>query len=497
MKILLVQPSDFQTDEITTYYKSYGHLKVLQPGGKYVNRMVSLPQLGLLYLATQLKNHGHTVKILDAWALQLTNGEVVQEALAFNPDLLGISFYSRYCSQVYSLTNQLKKVLNIPIVAGGPHPTTIPETVLEQYDNIDFLLTGWCEESINLFVDFLSNKLPPSEVPGIYYRYSGKILNQPYADLPKNIDVISVPDRDIIKELYDNDIFYNNFYPGVKMDAILTSRNCPYSCNYCFNLTGHKSLQHSADYVINEIDMLVNRGVKAIEVMDDHFITNKARVKTILDKIIERNYKIQFRIRARVDSVNEELIQTLKRAGVTVINYGMESGSDKVLKLMNKKTTVNQIVKACSITKKAGIFVNSFWLIGYPGENQNDFKKTIKLIDKILPNTINIGFLTPYPGTTVYKQSKENGTLVGDWGPHETNPPFVLEKGWKNLSTIESRLEFIGKLNKQVKLNLRYLLQMIIIVFKQKNWNLIKYGIKYILLNKSAFSTLNSINKKR
>ena len=134
MKVFLIQPSELSSDEITNEYKNHGRVKVLQDKNRY-NRIITLPPLGLMYLAAPLLRKGHKVKILDAYTLQLNNGEIVQEAIAFQPDIIGISFYSRFIKVVYLLTQKLKATLKVPILLGGAHPTAMPDKVLEEFED--------------------------------------------------------------------------------------------------------------------------------------------------------------------------------------------------------------------------------------------------------------------------------------------------------------------------------------------------------------------------
>ena len=157
--------------------------------------------------------------------------------------------------------------------------------------------------------------------------------------------------------MYKNNMYYNITSTAKKVDVLMTSSDCPFNCYFCQNLTGHKFLTHSPERVVEELDNMVSRGIKAVEIMDDTFTFKRSRVEKIFDLIERRNYDLEFRIRSRVNLIDEDLLRRFKRIGGRAISYGMESGSDKILKSMNKGTTVKQNEEACRLTRKQVLFV--------------------------------------------------------------------------------------------------------------------------------------------
>ncbi|MHA2183317.1 MAG: B12-binding domain-containing radical SAM protein, partial [Promethearchaeota archaeon] len=456
MKILLIQPSEFSGNEITYEYEKIGRLKVLRDKNKY-SRIITLPPLGLMYLATPMLQKGHQVKILDAYTLQLTNGEIVQEAIAFQPDIIGISFYSRFIKVVYLLTQKLKASLNVPIVLGGAHPTAMPEMVLKEFYAVDYLIRGWGEYSISQLIEYLTNQLNINSVLGLCYRKNASIIKNPESALPKNLDDIPLPNRDLLKEMYDNHLYFNIMNRRKNMDVLLTSRNCPFSCRFCFQHWGGTYYVHTPDRVLMEIQQMVERGVNAIEIMDDNFTLKRKRVDEILDRIIERGFDLEFRIRSRVDSIDRKLLRKLKKAGTRAINYGMESGSDFMLNLMNKKTTVVQNEKACRLTKKAGILCQTSWLFGFPGETRRMLEETFRFVHRILPNTFTFCVLNPLPETFVYYEAKKNGRLVGDWSVNN-NRIYVNNEEFPDHEAYDL---MINKAHRKILKSFRYIIQTI------------------------------------
>ena len=414
MRVLLIQPSDYLWPNISAMYRKHGRFKVTI-GARGHSSPVTLPPLGLMYLATPMLKTGYEVAILDAWSLQLTNGEIVEEARLFHPDVIGISFYSDYVRIVYELTTLLKQAFDVPIVVGGPHPSSMSGQVLAEYNSVDCLIKGWGEFSIVRMLSWVGGKGNPEEIPGLWYRHNGTIRGSPVAQLPSNLDDILPPSRGLLQAEYDKGIYRNILSRRRRMDVLLTSRNCPYKCGFCYNLGGHKYYPHGIDRVLEEINEMVERGIDAIEIMDDTFTLSRKRADAILDGIIARRYDLELRIRSRVNLIDEPLIAKCKTAGVRAISYGMESGSDAMLHCMDKQTTVAQNEAACRITKRAGLLCHTTWVMGYPGETPETMEETYHFIKKIRPSTTNISLLAPFPDTRIYNQAKMEKTLVGDW----------------------------------------------------------------------------------
>jgi anaerobic magnesium-protoporphyrin IX monomethyl ester cyclase len=471
MRVVLVQPSSFISDEITVAYRRHGRYKVHEAGGKIMQ--ISLPPLGLLYLATPMVQAGHDVQILDAWSLQLTAGETLQEIIELKPDLVGLTMYFNSVRENYQISQQLKRFCNVPIVIGGPHASAAPKFVLEKYAAVDAVFEGWGDRAGVKLLDCFAGKMAAGDVPGLWYRQKSKFAHNAPDVLPSNLDDIPIPNRSLIQGMYDRRYYYNILSRRKQMDVLMTSRNCPFKCKFCFNLGKHGYYPHSTERVLEEIVQMVNRGVDAIEILDDTFTVNRKRAEQILDKIIESGFDLEFRIRSRVNLVNEQFLRKFKRSGGRAVSYGMESGSDKVLNLMDKGTTVRQNEKACRITKKAGLICHSSWLAGFPGETPQDLQKTFALIRKILPTTFKVYPLIPIPGSHVYKDAKEKGTLVGDWDVEEPTPS-VRNEAWSG--DTESFFRMLGDSSRAIYLKPRYLLQTARHILFPPSTRMIKYG---------------------
>jgi anaerobic magnesium-protoporphyrin IX monomethyl ester cyclase len=345
------------------------------------------------------------------------------------------------------------------------------------------------------FLNMLNGKTVKESVPGLCYRATNAIIKNQEAVLPSNLDDIPMPDRSIIDTMYDANLYYNVTISNRQIDVMLTSRNCPFNCKFCQNMTGHKYLPHSPERVIEEIDYIVSKGRTSIEIMDDIFTVNRKRVERIFDLIESKKYNLDFRIRSRVTLVDKDLLKRFKDIGGRAVSYGMESGSDAVLKLMNKGSTVAANKAACLATKKLGLMCQSTWIIGWPGECLEDLEETFRFIRKYLPHTFSICFLIPLPGTTIYEEAKKDGTLDKDWSVNNTTWPFIRTKQWPEfhlLLRVLVRKTFISQINP------RYLLQTALFILRSRNIGLGIFGFKlfcgYI---QNLFSSLTKQFRKR
>jgi radical SAM superfamily enzyme YgiQ (UPF0313 family) len=383
------------------------------------------PPLNLLYLAAHLKREGFDVRVLDANALRMDDARIGRFAVSCSPQLVGIPLYTEIMSSVYRLTDRLRPLLpNARFVMGGPHPSALPEQVLNDFLGVDFVLRGESEKSIVELCNALSGAGSPAAVKGLSYRSDGRILHNPSADILSDLDAVGVPARELVEDVYRMKRYYTLLVRERPVDTLITSRGCPFSCNFCYNLN-HRYRYRSTSRVMEEIVSIYRRGIRDIEICDDTFTIHRDRAVALFEALIRERLPVSFRIKSRVDVVDREFATKARKAGVYMISYGMESGDDGILKRMNKRTTVAHNERACRLTKEAGIACHTGWILGYPGETPESIERTVTFIISIKPTTAQIALLRPYPHTRVYQEAKEAGTLQGDWSVHSDEYPWV------------------------------------------------------------------------
>ena len=375
------------------------------------------PPVSLLYLAASLIRAEEEVKVFDIDEDNRSEKELVQQLKYYQPDVIGIPLYTLTLSAAYRFVQLLKSELSHSrILIGGPHATIRSQEVMEQFVDCDFILRGESENSIVDLIKSLQDEKSLDEIKGLSYRKNCNIVHNPDAELNMDLDQIRFPERDLLESAYSKNTYWRIGHKGTT-DVIITSRGCPYNCNFCFRMS-KKFRTRSPENIVQELINIRSRGIRNIHIMDDLFVWNKPRFIKIIDLIKESKLDLELKIRARVNFIDEDMLKLMKEVGVRSVVYGIESGSQKILDAMNKRTTVEMNYKAIQLTKKVGLQCYADIFIGYPGETRETIKETEKLILKARPTGINMAVMYPLPGTEVYNEAKSQGTLMNDWDIH-------------------------------------------------------------------------------
>jgi radical SAM superfamily enzyme YgiQ (UPF0313 family) len=383
------------------------------------------PPLGLAYIAAVLEKQGHIVKILERRLLAGTKKRTpeymkeidkltVKEIKDFEPNIVGITATTPLIMDAFHTARIIKDINDsILVVAGGAHPTAEPITTLEQCSDIDIV----CQGEGELVMLDLANQLPLSKINGITYRMNGQVISTPKREVINNLDELPLPARHLLNQGFyftPNSALIRGFY--FKGTTIIAARGCPFQCAFCQShqmamANKGKYLRfRSPESVVKEIEHLVdNCGVEGILFAEDIFSLNRPGVKKICELLQEKGLskKIKYAVNLRVDTVDKDLLRLLKDSGCVRVIYGCESGSQRTLEILKKKTTVEKNLEAVKLTKEAGITCEANMMVSLPGEKKEDLIKTIKFLKKSKPDRINRGKFYPIPGTFFYQQLLE------------------------------------------------------------------------------------------
>jgi len=368
------------------------------------------PPLGILYIGTILKNKGHEVKCFDE---DPEHVDLIPKLREFNPDAIGLSFMTPSYERAYYFCKSLrKKFKHTTIFAGGIHPTISSEKTMKEME-LDFIVIGEGERTI---CEALENIGSLKNVKGIMYRKDGKIINNKSRELIKNLDEIPIPDRNLIENYKEKYIVYPGMIRGhpCKTTTVITSRGCPYNCLFCCTklMFGQKTRYRSIDNVIEEIKGLVkNYNIEGIWFADDTFTLDEKRVIEFCRALKKENLKLVWACQARVNTLTENMLKEMKEAGCIQLDFGIESGSDKILKVLKKNTNVEMIKNAFKLTKKHKMRTLATFMVNNPYETKEDLKMTLRLAKEIKSDFTTFFFCTPFPGTEVYKLAEEKGWL--------------------------------------------------------------------------------------
>lgn len=400
---------------------------LVNPRATYVNEIAQkcYPPASLLYLAAALENAGYEVKVIDANAAGLTDDEIASLITSAKPFLTGFSVYSEILPQIRDLCRLAKNAApEAPIVLGGPHATAVPETTLTQFPDADYLLSGEAEESLPLLCGNILEGMVPEKVPGAYFRDpGGKIAIGLPHKLP-DVKTLPRPAKHLVADMYEKKRYYSLLVRQKPVDTLFSSRGCPFGCGFCYNFRRSYRAREPWD-VVDELVKIRENGIRDVEVCDDTFTVNEDRALEIFRLIRKERLDISFRIKSRVDVFTEKLAAEAKRAGVYLVAFGMESGSQRMLDIMEKRITKKQCASAREFCRKHGMAAHSSWVVGYPGETPESIAETTDFIIKLKPTTANVAVLRPYPNTPAYNIARDSGALVGDWSPDERDFPWV------------------------------------------------------------------------
>ena len=373
------------------------------------------PPLGLLSIAGSLNAHNNKVFIKDYNIEKLDYQELFDFIRKEEINVLGISIVTPKVYTSMSLANAIRiEFPELTIIAGGPHATLMPEQLLTECPAINFVIQGEGEYRALELINSLENKKPIDEIEGLAFIKENKIIVNPAQKLIEDLNLLPAPARNLVDLLKYSSFMKTSLYPGTTM---MTSRGCPYHCIYCSKpITGTKLRAISPENVVNEIEFLIKEyKIKEIIFYDDSFTLNKDRAMKICDLIIQKNLKIKWQCETRVNLVNIELLKKMKQAGCYLIAYGIESGSERVLKILKKGTTTDQIRSAINITKQAGIKIIGYFMLGITGETEDEIKQTVNFSKELDIDFAQYSVATAYPCTELYEIAKSQNRITNDW----------------------------------------------------------------------------------
>lgn len=375
---------------------------------KYYNRGIS-PPLGVMSLASFLrsKEKDAKIEIVDTRVECRNPEELRRKILDFKPDVVGISAITVERRSMHSIAKTIKEVSkNIPVVAGGPHPTSYPEEVMAD-ENIDYLVIREGEHTFYNLLLSLSRGKEPYNIRGVFYRDGNGIRFTGEPLFIENLDELPFPAWDLVNPHY----YYRNFRftpVGQKRPyiAVLTSRACPYRCVYCHNIFGKKPRMRSAENVVDEIEELTKRlGVREVEVLDDIFNLYEDRVIRIFEEVMRRNLRLSFSFPngLRSDRLSRETLEVMKRGGTYYISFAIETASPRMQKVIKKNLDLEKARKAIEDAVSLGIFSNGFFMLGFPGETEKEMRTTIEFATKSRLHTAMFFVVIPHKGTELYE----------------------------------------------------------------------------------------------
>ncbi len=402
--------------------------------------------LGLAYLASALRQAGIASAILDAKLARMGYDDVLKAVLGSKARVVGISSHTHEIKTASDIAAYIKKrAPSIKTVIGGIHASSLPKDTLESFGSFDYLVKGEGEFSfVRLAEAILSGRgNEVSSIPGVGYLKDGHAEMTPPLGWTKELDKITFPAWDL--------------FPPLGIFPVISSRGCPYQCIFCARMLGEQVRVRSAENVIAELKMIDERfGARNIYFYDETFGFYRDWLEKFLALMVSSglNRRLKWGITTRAHLIEEKILRSFKEAGCTKIDFGVESGDERILKVIRKGERLEDFVRASRLIKNAGIESHGYFILGHPNETKETAANTINFAAKLNTDHISIGIMIPYPGTEVSRLAM-NGQggykkLSVDWSDYNKQLGNALEL--ESVSRAElTRLQLLGYLKFYVR----------------------------------------------
>jgi radical SAM superfamily enzyme YgiQ (UPF0313 family) len=386
---------------------------------KAAEKLGIFPSLPLLSLASWVRQNGfHHIDYLDLHARNELVEESAKAVEDFAPDIVALTAKTLGWPAVIEIAQMVREACpNALIVVGGPHLTLYAKESLT-WPCFDIAVVGDGEETFLEICERFENNESLENVPGTVFKVDGKIVDAPARPLSPSIDHYPMPAWDLV------DIQGYHCLTLLKPFAtMVTTRGCPWHCGYCSQVYSEKLRFRKPELVVDEMEYLEKEhGVKEIVFFDETFTIGKRRMRKFARLVQERGLTVKFNIRARVDTVDREVLRDLKAAGLRSIHMGVEAGTDRLLKIMNKQITREQTRRAYRIAREEGIETRGYFMIGYYDASPEDIEETINFAASLGLDWASFSVATALPGTDLYTVAQERGYVNGDfWREYTVN----------------------------------------------------------------------------
>ncbi len=371
------------------------------------------PPLNLLNIGSVLLERGYSVSVIDGVTKSGGIKEVVESIIAVNPRFIGLTSMTAHIYGCGDMANKLRKKLpKTPIIIGGIHVSTLPIETMQLFPSFNIGIVGEGENTILELIETIEKEEDISEVSGLVIRTKEGIRLTPPRTLINDLDTLPLPAWHLLPDYIQT--YRPTLSRKIRLPSayIVTSRGCPYSCSFCNNTVhGRTFRSYSVDYIMKMVTYMVNvYKVKDLTIYDENLALKKDRIVEFCRRMISTDYDLTWSCDARVDSVDEEILHFMYKAGCRSIWFGMESGNAEILKKYNKKINLEDSKKAVKLAKKYNIKACGSFIIGGPRETVDTIRDTIRFAKRIGLDYFVPYFYTPIPGTPDYDTITHYGT---------------------------------------------------------------------------------------
>lgn len=404
---------------------------------------VSVPPLGILYLASYISGYSNDfkVQVVDAAAEELSLTDLNEKIRRANPLVVGITSMTAQLQGAVELAGFLKRYTpKINIFLGGPHLSADPDFINRFKGIFDYGIVGEGEKT------FLNSLIKISRQKKIARLQKGEVI--------EDLDTIPFPAKGLIKrEKYS------------RRQSMMFSRGCPYNCYYCSRPSISRKVRYrTAQNLIEEIKSVYQDCQGQIDFQDDTLTLNRERVLEFCREVLRNDLKLDWRCNARIDLVDQELLSAMSQAGCKLIHFGIEAGNEEVRrKTVNKGSFTNkQIYRVFNLCRKSKINIGAYYMLGHPGETRKELNETKKMIFDSKIDLLGLSIPTPFPGSNLYKIAEKrkiiNKKIIDDFARKKLgegyvgNYPVFIPQGLKR----KYLFSLMREINRKFYLNFRF-----------------------------------------
>jgi len=359
-----------------------------------------MPPLSELSCATHIRNAGLNVMFIDAQYEKKKLDALMLSRFAGIRVVVMLSSTQSFHSDIELLIRIKKQNDNVQTVLFGSHPTFMPRYCLKD-PAVDFIVLHEPEETLRCLMRELINGRSVSGIEGIGYcdERGEPVINPPRSFM--NMDDLPIPDRFLLPEGID---YFNPVVKRMPYTTMQTSRGCPGHCIFCTvpAFYGNKYRLRSSDKVLEELESVISSGYREVFFRDETFTACRKRNIEICEGMIRKNMNLKWIANSRVDAIDKDTMAVMKRAGCHMIKFGVESGSDEILRNYKKETLTQQALNVFTMAREVGLDTHAHIVFGGPGETAATISQTIAFVKKLRASTASFGILTPYPGTELF-----------------------------------------------------------------------------------------------
>ncbi len=397
------------------------------------------PPLWASLLAGYLRELGFSVALLDAEVEELTISETAEKIIESDPVLALISVSgtnpsasTMNMSGAGEIIGELKRLdPEVATAFHGLHPSALPERTIQE-EQVDYVVQGEGFFTLPKLIAALKTGSSELDIDGLWYRSEDGVKSNPRPSLLMDLDELPLPAWDLLpmsKYRAHNWHCFDDINKRQPYGVLYTNMGCPYNCTFCCinAIFGKPGIRfRSPQRVVEEIDLLVNGyGIRNIKIIDELFALNEKRVLEICDLIIERGYDLNMWAYARVNTVTPRMLGKMKQAGINWVAYGFESGNTRVLKNVDKRYDLNNVMDIVKMTNQAGLHMVANFMLGLPDDDFNSMQDTLCMAMDINAEWLNIYATMAYPGSQLYTEALEKGWLLPDsWDGYS---PYSVE----------------------------------------------------------------------